>query len=384
VVLVIGAGLMLRSFWNLMQVDSGFDRTRLATFQLVLPAPKYPEMPRRSQFFNDLAVKLREIPGVQAAAAMQGLPPLRQVNANDTQIEGWEPVEGAPPQNVDYYQTVTSDYVATMGIPIVNGRGFSISDGPTTTPAVLINETMARTFYKDRDPIGRRVKPSFGGNTPWFTIIGVVKDVKQGGLDQKTGTELYFLHDQGAATIGFAPGNMNMVIRSTLPLDRLAPSIRRIVGDMDRSLPIVNLRTMDQVFSDAVSRPRFLSQLLAVFAGLALLLAAVGTYGILAYTVTERTREIGIRMALGAHRDRVLGMVLRQGMTVTGAGIVIGIVSAIAINRLASTLLFGVKPTDPATFAIVAGFIIAVALVACIIPARRATRVDPMVALRDG
>ena len=382
VMLVVGAGLLLRSFWNLMRVDSGFDRSRLTTFNVVLPAAPYSDFNRRVAFFANLTSRLDALPGVDGAAAMSGLPPRRQVNANDTDFEGVAQQEGGPAHNVDYYQNVTAAYVPTMGIPIVAGRAFSASDDQAATPVAMINETLAKVFYPNTSPIGRRIKPSGVPDSLWFTIVGVVKDVKQGGVDQKTGTELYFHIPQLPRTQGFAPRNMNIVLRSKLGPSALASSIRREVSALDPTLPIVSLRSMDDVFSDSVSRPRFLAQLLGIFASVALLLAAIGTYGILAYSVTERRHEIGIRMALGADRRGVLTMVIRQGLTVTLAGLVVGLVGAIAVSRLASSLLFGVKPTDPLTFVSVSAFIVAVAIVACLVPARRATRVDPLSALR--
>jgi ABC-type antimicrobial peptide transport system permease subunit len=210
----------------------------------------------------------------------------------------------------------------------------------------------------------------------------VVRDVKQGGVGSKTGTELYLLAEQGRIR-NAAPTNMNVVVRSSLPLEALAPSIRQIVGNMDPTLPIVRLRTMDEVFAESVSRPRFLAQLLGLFAGLALLLAAIGTYGILSYAVSERRKEIGIHMALGATRRTVLGMVLSQGAKVTAAGLVVGIGASLLLTRFLQTQLFNVKPTDPSTIAAVVGFIALVAAAACYLPASRATRVDPMVVLRD-
>ena len=383
VMLVVGAGLMLRSFWKLMQFDSGFDRSNLSTFGLVLPAAKYPEQPRRVAFFNDLVSRLKATPGVQSAAVMQGLPPFRQVNANDTQFENYHHVEGGPPANVDYYQSSTVDYTTAMRIPVLEGRSFGAQDGPTSTPVVLVNETLAKLYWPKESAIGHRLRVCCGDRVPWATIIGVVKDVKQGGIDQKTGTEIYFLYDQTVALFGGAPRNMNVVVRSTLPLESLARVVRESVNAMDRTLPIVRLRTMDDVFSDSIARQRFLAQLLGIFAGLALALAAVGTYGVLSYLVTERQREIGIRMALGADRSNVLAMVLRQGLSTTIVGLVIGVGGALALTRLASSLLFEVRPTDPVTFGAVAGMITLVALVACVVPARRATKVDPMVALRE-
>ena len=384
VVLVIGAGLLLRSLWNLMTVDAGFNRSRLATFGLVLPGAQYPQAQARVDFFTRLTGQLAQIPGVQSASAMTGLPPQRLVNANDTDFEGYTAPPEGPFENVDYYQTVTLGYLTTMGIPILDGRDFAASD-TTGGPVVLVNETLARTFYGDQSPVGRRLKPGFGpqGQTPWFTIAGVVRDVKQGGVGSKTGTELYFLAEQGPKIRNAAPGNMNVVIRSAMPLEGLAPHIRQIVRTMDPTLPIVRLRTMDDVFGEAVSRPRFLAQLLGLFAGLALLLAAVGTYGILSYSVSERRKEIGIHMALGATRTTVLGMVLGQGMRLTIAGLLGGIAAALALTRLLQTQLFNVKPTDPATMGAVVAFIACVALAACYLPASRATKVDPMVVLRD-
>jgi putative ABC transport system permease protein len=230
--------------------------------------------------------------------------------------------------------------------------------------------------------IGRRVRPGFG-QQPWFTIVGVVRDVKQGGVAQKTGTELYFLVDQGPRVVNNAPRNMNVVVRSTLPIESLSADIRRLVRSMDPTLPIVRLRTMEEVFAETVSRPRFLAQLLGIFAGLALALAAIGTYGILSYSVTERRREIGIHMALGATRAEVLRMILGQGMRVSLVGLAAGVAASVTLTRLLQTQLFNVRPSDPATMAAVVGFIALVALVACYIPASRATRVDPMVVLRD-
>jgi putative ABC transport system permease protein len=382
VVLVIGAGLLLRSFWNLMSVDAGFNRSKLTTFGVVLPRATYANAQNRVNFFQRLTTELAGVPGVHGTAAMSGLPPFRQVNANDTDFEGYEAPPDGPFENVDYYQTVTRDYLQTMGVPLMDGRDFSLAD-VTGAPVVLVNETLAKTFFKGQSPVGRRLKPGFGGKIPWFTIVGVVRDVKQGGLGSKTGTELYFLNEQGPRLTGFAPLNMNIVVRSDLAFDAIAPQIRRIVQSMDPTLPIVRLRTMDDVFGASLSRPRLLTQLLGTFAGLALLLAAVGTYGILAYSVSERRKEIGIHMALGATRGNVMNRILGQGLRLTLAGLVAGLAGAFGLTRLLQAHLFNVRPTDPMTIASVSVFIGIVALIACYIPAARATRVDPMVVLRD-
>jgi predicted permease len=385
VVLVAGAGLLLRSFWNLMNVDAGFNRARLSTFGLVLPTAQYREPTSRPAFFTRVLDRIGRIPGVNSAAAMSGLPPLRLVNANDTNFEGStaKPPPDGPIPNVDYYQTVTARYVETMGIPVVEGRTFTETDagGP---PVMLVNEALAKRFYPGSSPVGRRIKPG-GPNTPWFLVVGILKDVKQGGLDQAVGTELYFLYEQlGRLGDGvFVPNNMNVAVRSDLELDALAPSLRQVVREADPALPMVKLRTMRDVFGESVARPRFIAQLLGAFAGLALLLAAIGTYGILSYNVSERHHEIGIRMALGASRSSVLGLVLKQGAKLTGIGLAAGIVGALLLSRVLATLLFNVRPTDPATMAAVTLFIAAIALLACYVPARRATRVDPIVVLRE-
>ena len=388
VVLVVGAALLVRSFVNLTKVDTGFDRAQLVTFGIVLPNSSYP-VTRRVAFFSDLKTRLQAIPGVQSVGGMTGLPPNREVNANDTDFEhiaprppGTDPATtGQPAENVDYYQTVTPGYIETMGIPVVAGRAFEPED-VGGAPVMLINETLARRFYPDRDPIGQHLKPGFGAALPWFTVVGVVKDVKQGGVDRETGTELYALADQLPRVMGFAPSNMNFVMRSALPLDGVAAQIRAAVRELDATLPIVQLQTMDDVFGAAVAQPRFLTVLLGVFASLALVLAAVGTYGILSYLVTERQQEIGIRMALGAARGGVLWMVLRQGLILAAAGLAIGVGGALAVGRYLQALLFGISPTDPATIGLVGGVILVTASVACLIPALRATRVNPLDVLR--
>ncbi len=380
VMLVVGAGLLLRSFWNLTRVDAGFDRANLVTFGVALPTRVYTDSMRRVQFYQDLTSRLGATPGVLSVAAMAGLPPRRQVNANDTQFEGM-PQQGPFPFNVDYYQYTTPGYFETMRIPMVSGRGFGAADGPETTPVAIINETLAKRFYPGVDPVGRRIRP--GAFTPWYTIVGVAKDVKQGGVESKTGTELYFDAEQMPKTQGFGPSAMNVVVRTTLPVEAIAPSVRRVMGQLDPSLPIIQLRSMDDVFAEAVSRPHFLANLLATFAGIALLLAAVGTYGVLAYSVAERTREIGIRMALGASANGVVTMVLRQGLALAVLGVAAGLVGAWGLTRLAATLLFGVAPSDPVTFVAVGSLMLVVAAVAASVPARRAVAVDPLHALRE-
>ena len=384
VTLVVGAGLLIRSFLNLTRVDMGFNQSHLSTFGLVLPGPKY-NAQQRIDFYERLATRLRGLPGVQGVTAMTGLPPLRNVNANDTDFEhipNNRPQGSVPIENVDFYQFVTVGYADTMGIPVLRGRGFERQDvgGP---PVVMINESAAKKFFTDRDAIGGHLRPGGLPNTiPWFTVIGVLKDVKSGGVAESAGTELYMLAEQGPKYGGFAPANMNFVVRSTMPLSSLSGEYRKAVQELDPTLPLIRMRSMDTVIGDAIARPRFLTLLLGIFAGLALVLAAVGTYGILAYLVSERKQEIGIRMALGADRGKVLMLVLGRGLLLSGIGLVIGLAASLALTRVLATLLFNVTPTDPFTLASVAGVIVLVAIAACIIPAWRATRVDPLVVLK--
>jgi predicted permease len=383
VALVIGAGLLLRTVLNLSNVESGFRRGQLVTFAVSLPAATYARPEQIGSFYSRLLERLASTAGVQGVAAMSGLPPLRRVDANDTDIEGYTAPPEGPFENVDYYQTVTTGYIEVMGIPVVEGRAFQRADETGSAPTVMINETMARTFYRDQSPIGRRVRPSSGQDPPWFTIIGVLKDVKQGGVDKKTGTELYFQLNQVLNRNLNRPNLMNVVMRTSLPAAALAGSIQRVVGELDPALPVIKLQAMDDVFADAIGRPRLLAELLAIFAGLAMVLAAIGSYGVLAYMVAERRREIGIRMALGADRRSVLRLVLAQGLGLIVAGVAGGLAIAVAMNRVLASLLFGVKPSDPATIAGVITLMTGVALMACYLPARSATRVDPMIVLRE-
>jgi predicted permease len=387
VMLVIGAGLLIRTVYNLAAVDAGFERSRLVTFQMSLAPANYPQPALRGQLYQRLLEKLRGVAGIQGASGMSGLPPNRPLNANDTDIGNYTAPPEGPFENVDYYQAVMSDYFETMAIPIVKGRSFLPSDA-VSGPVVIVNETLVNTFWKDMDPIGQTLKPGFGpfAKMPDFRVIGVAKDVKQGGVDKKTGTEIYTLIDQTAAAqppINNAPGTLHIVLRTTLPPASLRTAIEGIVREADPSVPIVRLRDMNGVFEESIRRPRLLAQLLGGFAGLALLLAAIGTYGVLSYMVAERRREIGIRMALGADQGNVLAQVMKQGLTLTTIGIVVGLAGAFALNRLIASLLFGVQPTDVTTMVAVVATITLVAALACWVPAWRASRVDPNVVLRD-
>jgi putative ABC transport system permease protein len=382
VVLVICAGLMLRSFASLQDVDPGFESEGLMTFRLFLPPASYPDPQSQMTFYNQLVERLEAAPGVTAATAMNGLPPLRPVNANDTEFEGLERTEDGPPHNVDYWQFVTDGYFETMRIPIVEGRAFSAQDmSPEGMPVVLVNETMAKTFWPDESSIGRRVRPP-GNSNPWLTVVGVVKDVKQDGLENETGTELYFFVPQ-VARIGFFPRTMNVVLRTEVPPASLAGAAREAVWSLDGTLPLADLQTMGDVLYRSVATPRFLTLLLTLFACVALTLAAVGTYGVMSYSVAERGHEIGIRMALGAEPGGVLSLVLGEGIKLAAVGVAAGLLASFGLTRFMSTILYAVTSTDLVTFVAVPVVLVLVAVLAVFIPARRATRVDPIVVLRS-
>jgi predicted permease len=314
---------------------------------------------------------------------MSGLPPNRSPEAIGTVIENYTADDGRPVEVIDYYQFVMGDYFETMGIPIVAGRGFERSDIASRSRAVVVNESLANRIWKGRNPIGQRLRPNLGGSigvgdNAWHTVIGVARDVKQRGVEQSAGTELYVSLDQH----GIAPATMNVVLRTSLPPAALAGTLERMVREVDPGVPIVRLRDMDAVFAESIGRPRLLAQLLGAFGGLALLLAAIGTYGVLSCMVAERRREIGIRIALGAARSSVIALVMKQGLLPTIIGLVFGVAGAFGVNRLIATLLFGVRPTDPTTLAAVIMTITLLAAIACWLPAWRASRLDPNVVLR--
>jgi predicted permease len=383
VALVVGSALMIRTVRTLLAVDTGFEASHVTAFQLFLPAAGYPEPTDQMGFYGRLVEGLRAIPGVESVGSATGLPPVRDLDANDTQFEGLAPDPQGPPHNIDFYQIVTDGYLETMGIAVLSGRGFSAADGGGAAPVALVNRRTAETFWPGLDPIGRRLRPD-GDGAPWLTIVGVVDDVKQGGIDQETGTEVYFRYEQIAAAFGpFLPRTLYTVVRSTLPEARVAQAIRDQVRALDPSLPVAGLDTMENVVRGSIARPRFLALLLSIFAGAALFLAAVGVYGVLSYSVAQRAQELGIRMALGADRRRILRLVLSQGMLLALGGVALGVVASLALSRLLESLLFGIAPTDPVTYGAVTALLAGVALAACALPAARAARVDPLTVLRS-
>ncbi|MCM3901010.1 MAG: ABC transporter permease [Pyrinomonadaceae bacterium] len=379
VVLVIGSGLMIRAFWKLQQVNAGFEPSGVLSFSINLPAANY-KNPDRLRFANTLQQRLSSLPGVQSASLVGGLPPLRRINANDTEIEGYQPTKDGPAQNVDFWNVVGNDYFKTLKIRTIEGRTFQASDdGDTAQRVVVVNQALARRFWQ-LSPIGRRVNPGFADPKVWATIVGVVEDTKNIGLDKPAGPELYFSAAQ-VAQFGLNT-NMNFVVRADGDPQALSGGVRAAVREVDPNLPVYGLRPMSEVVARSMVQPRFLSLLLATFSGIALFLAAIGIYGVMAYSVAQRTQEIGVRMALGAQRMHVLRLVFGQGFVLLAIGTVIGLVGAFALTRLIQSLLFEITSTDPLTYSGVVLILAAVALLACYIPARRATKVDPLVALR--
>ena len=378
VILVIGSGLMIRAFWKLQQVNSGFDPAGVVSFSLNLPTTKY-KNPERLQFVDALEQKLRTVPGVAAVSLATGLPPLRRINANDTEIEGYQPTPDSPAQNVDYWNIIGNDYFKTMKIRSLEGRTFEPQDdNPNAMKVVVVNQALAKRFWTG-SPIGRRVNPGFANPKVWFTIVGVVEDTKNAGMDKPAGPELYFQMRQVNQFLG---QNVNFVVRGQNNSAALEGSIRNAVRESDPTLPVYNLWTMNEVVSKSMVQPRFLALLLATFSGIALFLAAIGIYGVMAYSVAQRTQEIGVRMALGARPLHVLRLVFGQSMGMLVIGVVIGLAGAFALTRFMRTLLFEITATDPLTYVSVIGLLTVVALLACYIPARRAAKVDPLIALR--
>ncbi|PYU75524.1 MAG: hypothetical protein DMG52_07275 [Acidobacteria bacterium] len=377
-VLLIGCGLMLRVFWKLQEVHTGLHAENVVTMRVSLPSGAYTDNAKITDFWTRLDARLTNLPGVPSAALVSGLAPMRPPNMNDTDIEGFVQTEGGPIPNVDFYQAVSKDYFATMGIRLMDGRLFDGRDVQGAPDAVIINKTMAMTFWPHQSPIGRRIRP--GGSKDWCTIIGIVDDVKNAGLDRPAGTELYLPYRQPA---GAGNTDMYIVMRTSAGDPRsLAGVVREQLNEIDPSPPLADIRMMEDVLTRAQARPRFLTLLLSLFSGVALAIATVGIYGVVSYSVARRTKEFGLRMVLGAQGGDVLGLVMKQGAGMVAIGIVAGLATAFALTRLMASLLFGVTPTDLPTFAAVTAVLFAVALAACYVPARRATCVDPIQTLR--
>lgn len=377
-VLLISCGLMLRAFWKLQEVHTGLRPDDVITMRVSLPSGTYTKTDKITDFWTRLETRLTTLPGVQSGALVSGLAPMRRPNMNDTDFEGFVQRKDGPIPNVDFYQAVSKDYFATMGIRLLEGRFFEARDIQDAPQVVIVNETLAKTFWPGQDPIGRHMRP--GGTKDWCTVVGVVDDVKNSGLDRPAGTELYLPFRQPA---GAGQTDMYVVLRARGGDPRaLAGEVRGQMNDLDPSLPLADVRLMEDVLSRAEARPRFLTLLLSLFSAVALAIATLGIYGVVSYSVALRTKEFGLRMVLGAQTGDVLGLVLKQGAGMALIGVACGLVLALFFTRLMAGLLYGVTPTDLATFVSVTVVLFAVALGATYVPARRATKVDPMQTLR--
>jgi putative ABC transport system permease protein len=371
--LLIGAGLMIRSFSQLVSQQLGFNPEHVVSMGLVLPERKYPDIKDRERFFEQILVKARALPGVQSAALVAGLPLSGQNSSLYVRIHGDPPPNPGDAVSAGYSQ-VSPGYFQAMNIPMLQGRDFTDHDRTNTTQVVIVDETFVKKFKLGTNILGRRMV--IGDGTDDAEIIGQVRDIKHTGMVEAPRGEMYRCYRQ--RDWGFK----SLVVRTKREPADITRAVRAEVDSIDKEQPIENTRTMTQLVSSSVAQRRLSIQLLGGFAGVALVLAAIGLYGVLSYTVSQRTQELGIRMAIGAQRGDVLKLVLRQGMTMAFIGIGSGLIGALALTRLISGLLYEVKPFDPVTFLVVSVLLTIVALLACLLPARRATRVDPLVALR--
>lgn len=372
--LLIGAGLLIRSFARLQETETGLRTEHVLTASLNLPQAKYDKPETVSDFYQRLLENLAAQPGIEAAGAINLLPIAQYGNNGNYLIEG-ENITEINRGPIAEVRIVTTGYFDAFGIPLLAGRSLNQQDQLNSPQVALVNQTWAKRHAANpQDVIGKR----FGfGDTQRWTVVGVVGDVKQSGLTQSTRAEIYYPHAQ-------APNSsLNLIVRSTADPTTLTTTLRREVFKLDPAQPLANVRTMETVVVESIADRRFNMLLLGLFAGLALVLAALGIYGVLSYTVAQSTRELGIRMALGAQARDVLRLVIGQGLLLTLAGIVLGLGGAFALTRWLESLLFGVKATDPLTFAAVPTVLLAIALLSCLVPARRATKVDPLVALRS-
>ena len=375
--LVAGAGLLIRSFEQILKVDPGFRAENVLTMRISLPDATYSKPEQIRAFYTSLLERVQRLPGVQYAGATSGLPLSGQGGSGTTTID----TQSVAPENrtpeADR-RTATPDYFKAMSIPLVRGRYFEAHDTDGTPGVAIVDESLADTYWPKQDPIGKRLHFGGGGqqNPPWLTVVGVVRHVHNRTLEARSRVEVYVPENQ-------LPFNgMTLAVRtSTNPLS-MVPTIQREVASIDPDLPIYRVLTMNEVMGESLQRRRLALTLLAGFAGLALLLAAIGIYGVTSYGVAQRKTEIGVRMALGANRGQVLSMIMRTGMTTIAIGLVVGVVLSLALMRLMSGLLFSVHASDPLALAGAAAVLIAAAVVAIFIPARRATKVHPMSALR--
>ena len=380
-VLLAGAGLLLRSFQQVRRVNPGFEPVNVVTASIALPAAQYPKQPQIDQFFVSTVDRLAALPGVASAGASNDLPLESHWNRVFT-VEGYHPPPGEKLQ-LDAASAILGDYLQTMRIPLLRGRYFTAADNTSAPGVVIISDALAKHFWPGQDPIGRRIKwGTEQGHNTWLTVVGIVGDVKDSRLDAETRYHTYEPFLQIKGDDGKQLRGLHVAARARGTPEQLAGDLRQAVAQLDPQLAVSDLRTMRDVIDESSMPRRATAFLLTLFAATALLLAAIGIYGVIAQSVAERTREIGIRISLGAQRSDISGMVLRGAMSLAVAGVVAGGISALALSRVLKSMLFETSPFDPLTFAGVAVLLVLVAAVAGYLPARRATRVDPMEALR--
>jgi putative ABC transport system permease protein len=376
-ILLIGAGLLINSFMHLRNLDPGFRADHLLALNVDLSETKYPDNPKRTAFFDEVVRRIQALPGVRSVAVAGNLP---FTYNGDSMPIGAEGIPDPPPdQRPDViYRAIGPGYFSTMGIPLVRGRDYNDQDTLESTLAVVVSEKTALHFWPNADPIGKRIRNgSTTSDAPWRTVIGVVKDVRQNDFIAEPKMQMYFAYRQLRSLMPNA-----LIVRTAIDPLSLATSVRNAIWAVDKDQTVANIDSMDHIVAGAVARQRFSMLLLAIFAGVALVLAAVGIYGVMSYSVAQQTREIGIRMALGAQRGDVLKMTIKQGLRLVGFGLLIGLVVAFILTRVMASLLFGISATDPITFITISLVLLAVAMLASYIPSVRAMRVDPMVALR--
>jgi len=373
-VLVAGAGLMLKSFVKLRQVELGFDPTHAIELTIWPAFNRFPQGQGTNDYYQQMLDSLNTTPGVISSAVVTGGPLGGFFMTSPFLIAG-SPAPASTDAQLAHVTVISPDYFRVVGTPLKQGRFFTERDGESKPRVAIINETMARHYFINEDPLGHQISLKREPDKP-YEIVGVVADIKQIGLDKETQPNLYRSFRQYEAAF------MNIVVRSTGEPSTLIPALRSRIREVDKYAPITRIRTLEEVVSESIAQPRFYTLLLALFAGVAVILAAIGLYGVMSYAVSQRTREIGIRLALGAEPQRILRMIVGQGLLLILIGVAAGLAAAFALTRLIATLLFGVSATDPGTFAVIALTLIVVALAACYLPARRATKVDPMTALR--
>jgi putative ABC transport system permease protein len=375
-VLLIGGGLMIRSFVRIQAIDPGFNPRNVLTFVVSLAGSAHSNSDQRLAFFDQLLNRVEALPSVQSASAINHLPLAGDIWQISFTLGG-RPIPPPSERPRAVYRIVRPRYFQTMGSPITRGRDFNEQDRKEAPGVVIINESFARRHWPGEDPLGKQITVHDGYFDGPREIVGIVRDFKQYEWTVEPIAEMYLPHYQSAE-----PRYMTLVVKSASDPMGLVAAVQSEVWNIDKNLPVSQIMSMEQAISDSVGQQRFNMLLLGIFAGLAMILAAIGIYGVMSYSVTQRTHEIGIRMALGASYSDVLWMIVKQGITLTAIGVSLGIAGAFILTRLMSSLLYGVSATDPITFIVIPLLLTGVALGACFVPARRATKVDPMIALR--